>query len=70
MNLVKTVGSKKVNLEFNKDFINLFSDKIKSTDIAFINQTLKDLHPSDTANLIENLAKDTREKLLKLRVSI
>ena len=33
MNLVKTVGSKKVNLEFNKDFINLFSDKIKSTDI-------------------------------------
>ena len=66
MNLVKTVGSKKVNLEFNKDFINLFSDKIKSTDIAFINQTLKDLHPSDTANLIENLAKDTREKLIEI----
>jgi len=66
MNLVKTVGSKKVNLEFNKDFINLFSDKIKSTDISFINQTLKDLHPSDTANLIENLAKDTREKLIEI----
>ena len=66
MNLVKTVGNKKVNLEFNKDFINLFSDKIKSTDIAFINQTLKDLHPSDTANLIENLAKDTREKLIEI----
>ena len=66
MNLVKTVGNKKVNLEFNKDFINLFSDKIKSTDISFINQTLKDLHPSDTANLIENLAKDTREKLIEI----
>ena len=66
MNLVKTVGNKKVNLEFNKDFINLFSDKIKSTDIAFINQTLKDLHPSDTAKLIENLAKDTREKLIEI----
>ncbi len=66
MNLVKTVGSKKVNLEFNKDFINLLSDKIKSTDISFINQTLKDLHPSDTANLIENLAKDTREKLIEI----
>ena len=66
MNLVKTVGNKKVNLEFNKDFINLFSDKIKSRDISFINQTLKDLHPSDTANLIENLAKDTREKLIEI----
>ncbi len=66
MSLVKSVGNKKVNLEFNKDFINLFSEKIKSTDIAFINQTLKDLHPSDTANLIENLSKETREKLIEI----
>ena len=43
MTLVKSTGNKKVNLDFNKEFINTFSDKIKSGDIQFINQTLKDL---------------------------
>ena len=66
MSLVKSIGKKKVNLDFNKDFINLFSDKIKSKDVSFINQTLKDLHPADVANLIENLANDTREKLIEI----
>ena len=46
--------------------INIFSDKIKSEDIKFINQTLKDLHPSDIANLIENLSSETREKLIEI----
>ena len=63
MSLVKSIGSKKVNLDFNKEFINIFSDKIKTSDISFINQSLKDLHPSDTANLIENLSQETRAKL-------
>ncbi len=66
MSLVKTIGEKKVNLDFNKDFINLFNEKIKSKDVQFINQTLKDLHPSDVANLIENLPTDTREKLIEI----
>ncbi len=66
MSLVKTIGEKKVNLDFNKDFINLFNEKIKSKDVQFINQTLKDLHPSDVANLIENLPADTREKLIEI----
>ena len=66
MSLVKTIGEKKVNLDFNKDFINLFNEKIKSKDVQFINQTLKDLHPSDVANLIENLSADTREKLIEI----
>ena len=30
MSLVKSIGNKKVNFDFNKDFINIFSDKIKS----------------------------------------
>ena len=34
-------------------------------NIKFINQTLKDLHPSDIANLIENLSSETREKLIE-----
>ncbi len=66
MSLVKSIGNKKVNFDFNKDFINIFSDKIKSEDIKFINQTLKDLHPSDIANLIENLSSETREKLIEI----
>ena len=66
MSLIKSIGGKKVNFEFNKDFINIFSDKINSTDIQFINQTLKDLHPSDVANLIENLSPETRSKLIEI----
>ena len=66
MSLVKSIGNKKVNLDFNKEFINIFSDKIKNADVSFINQTLKDLHPSDTANLIENLSETSRAKLIEL----
>ena len=65
MTLVKSTGNKKVNLDFNKEFINTFSDKIKSSDFKFINQTLKDLQ-SDVANLIENLSSETRTKLIEL----
>ena len=66
MTLLKTTGDKKVNLDFNKEFINTFSEKILSRDIEFINQTLKDLHESDVANLIENLSNETRIKLIEL----
>ena len=66
MSLVKSIGGKKVNFDFNKDFISIFSEKIKSRDLKFINQTLKDLHPSDTANLIENLSIETRAKLIEI----
>jgi magnesium transporter len=66
MSLIKSIGNKKVNLDFNKDFITIFSDKINISDLQFINQTLKDLHPSDVANLIENLSSETRIKLIEI----
>ena len=66
MTLVKSTGNKKVNLDFNKEFINTFSEKIQSRNIKFINQTLKDLHEADIANLIENLSNDSRTKLIEL----
>ena len=47
-------------------FINIFSEKIKLSDIKFVNQTLKDLHPSDVADLIENLSVETRSKLIEI----
>ena len=66
MALLKSTGNKKVNLDFNKEFINTFREKIESGNIEFINQTLKDLHEADVANLIENLNPNTRVKLIEL----
>jgi len=66
MSLIKSIGNKKVNFDFNKNFITTFSDKINIEDLQFINQTLKDLHPSDVANLIENLSYETRVKLIEI----
>ena len=66
MSLIKSIGNKKVNLDFNKDFITIFIDKINNRDLKFINQTLKDLHPSDVANLIEILPSETRVKLIEI----
>ncbi|MDC0977150.1 magnesium transporter [Pelagibacteraceae bacterium] len=66
MSLIKSIGSKKVNFDFNKNFISTFIEKINSSDLQFINQTLKDLHPSDVANLIENLPEETRVKLIEI----
>jgi magnesium transporter len=66
MSLIKSIGSKKVNFDFNKNFISTFIEKISSSDLQFINQTLKDLHPSDVANLIENLPEETRVKLIEM----
>jgi len=66
MSLIKSIGNKKVNFDFNKNFITTFSDKINNSDLQFINQTLKDLHPSDIANLVENLSYETRVKLIEI----
>ena len=66
MALPKSREAKKVNLDFNKEFINTFTQNIERRNVEFINQTLKDLHEADVANLIENLNPDTRNKLIEL----
>ena len=66
MSLTKEIPEKKVNFEFNKEFINVLSKKIKDNDTAFLNRTLKELHPSDSADLIEILIPDNRTKLIEL----
>jgi len=66
MALLKSTGNKKVNLDFNKDFINTFSTNIENRNVDFINQTLNDLHAADIANLIENLNSETRTKLIEI----
>ena len=66
MSLTKNISDKKVNFEFNKEFINLFIKKIKENDTTFLNTTLKELHPSDSADLIENIVLEDRSKLIEL----
>ena len=66
MSLTKEIKDKKVNFEFNKGFVNLFSQKIKDNDTTFLDKTLKELHPADSADLIENLIPENRVKLIEL----
>ena len=55
MSLTKEITDKKVNFEFNKEFINVFNKKIKDNDTVFLDKTLRELHPADSADIIENL---------------
>jgi len=66
MSLAKEITDKKVNFEFNKEFINVFSKKIRENDTNFLNRTLRELHPADSADLIENLIPENRLKLIEL----
>ena len=66
MSLTKKISDKKVNFEFNKEFINLFSKKIKDNDTNFLDKTLQELHPADSADIIENLIPEDRSKLIEL----
>ena len=66
MSLAKEITDKKVNFEFNKEFINVFSKKIRENDTNFLNRTLRELHPADSADLIENLIPENRLMLIEL----
>ena len=66
MTISKEIKDRKVNYEFNKEFINIFSKKIKENDTEFLAKTLKEQHPADSADLIENLVPENRLKLIEL----
>jgi len=66
MTLVKKIKDKKVNFEFNKEFIKVVTDKIKNNDAEFITNSFKEMHPADAADIIEHLNLDDRESLIKL----
>jgi len=66
MALVKKIKDKKVNIEFNKEFIKVINEKIKSQDADFLAKSLKELLPADSANIIENLSLENRSKLIEL----
>ena len=66
MTLIKKIKDKKVNFEFNKEYIKVVTDKIISNDALFITNSFKEMHPADAADIIEHLGENDREKLIKL----
>ena len=66
MTLIKKIKDKKVNFEFNKEFIKVVTDKISSNDAQFITNSFKEMHPADAADIIEHLSQSDRENLIKL----
>ena len=66
MTLVKKIKDKKVNFEFNKEFIKVVTDKIASNDAEFILNSFREMHPSEAADIIEHLNETDRENLIKL----
>ena len=66
MSLVKKIKDKKVNFEFNKEFIRVVTTKIANNDALFITNSFKEMHPADAADIIEHLGQNDRESLIKL----
>ena len=52
MALIKKIKDKKVNFEFNKEYIKVVTDKISSNDAQFITNSFKEMHPADAADII------------------
>ena len=66
MTVVKKIKDKKVNFEFNKEYIKVVTDKIANNDAVFITNSFKEMHPADAADIIEHLNQSDRENLIKL----
>ncbi len=66
MTLTKKIKDKKVNFEFNKEFIKVVTEKISGNDADFITNSFKEIHPADAADIIEHLSQNDRESLIKL----
>ena len=66
MTLTKKIKDKKVNFEFNKEYIKVLTDKISNNDAVFITNSFKEMHPADGADIIEHLSQNDRENLIKL----
>tara|TARA_Y100000590_G_scaffold458669_1_gene613890 strand:+ start:3598 stop:4977 length:1380 start_codon:yes stop_codon:yes gene_type:complete len=66
MTLTKKIKDKKVNFEFNKEYIKVVTNKIDNNDAVFISNSFKEMHPADAADIIEHLTENYRENLIKL----
>ena len=66
MSLIKKIKDKKVNFEFNKEYLKIVTSKIANKDAQFITNSFNDMHPADAADIIELLDQNDRESLIKL----
>ena len=66
MSLIKKTKDKKVNFEFNKEYLRVVTSKIADNDAKFINDSFNEMHPADAADIIEHLSISDRESLIKL----
>ena len=66
MSLIKKIKDKKVNFEFNKEYIKVVTSKITNNDAQFITNSFNEMHPADAADIIEHLGQNDRESLIKL----
>jgi len=66
MSLIKKIKDKKVNFEFNKEYIKVVTSKIVNNDAQFITNSFNGMHPADAADIIEHLGQNDRESLIKL----
>ncbi len=66
MTFAKKIKDKKVNFEFNKEFIKVVTQKITNNDAEFITNSFQEMHPADAADIIEHLNLNDRESLIKL----
>ncbi|MDA9606950.1 magnesium transporter [Candidatus Pelagibacter sp.] len=66
MSLIKKIKDKKVNFEFNKEYIKVVTSKIANNDAQFITNSFNEMHPADAADIIEHLDQNDRESLIKL----
>jgi magnesium transporter len=66
MSLIKKIKDKKVNFEFNKEYLKVVTTKIANNDALFITNSFNEMHPADAADIIELLGQNDRESLIKL----
>ena len=52
MSLTKKTKDKKVNFEFNKEYIRVVTSKIANNDAQFITNSFNEMHPADALSLI------------------
>ena len=66
MTLIKKTKDKKVNFEFNKEYIKVVTNKIANNDTDFISKSFNEMHPADAADIIEHLSQEDRENLINI----
>ena len=54
MSLIKKTSEKKVNFEFNKEYIKVVTSKIANNDAQFINNSFKDRFDCFNLSLLEH----------------